>query len=94
MSATRISRGISRGGAIAITVDNMRIECFTGETLATAMLAAGQSAFRTDSKERERGLFCNMGACSECIVTLLPTGRRVRACLVEAQDGMKVATHG
>lgn len=94
MSASRITRGVSRGGPVALTVDGIRIECFAGETVATAMLAAGHSAFRTDSHDRERGLFCNMGACSECLVTLLPSGRRVRACLVEAHDGMEVATHG
>lgn len=92
MSATRITQGVTRGGPIAITVDGTRIACFAGETVTAAMLAADHIAFRLDSRGHERGMFCNMGVCSECLVTLVASGRRVRACLVEAHDGMEVVT--
>ena len=92
MSAHRITRGVSRGRPIAITVDGTRIECFAGETVAAAMLAADHAVFRADTRGQGRGMFCNMGVCSECLVTLIASGRRVRACLVEARDGMEVAT--
>ena len=94
MSATRTTRGVSRGRPIAITVDGTRIGCFAGETVAAAMLAADHIAFRMDTCGHERGMFCNMGVCSECLVTLVASGRRVRACLIEAHDGMEVTTHG
>ncbi|QCB56143.1 (2Fe-2S)-binding protein [Sphingopyxis sp. PAMC25046] len=92
MSATRITRGVNRGGPIAITVDGIRIECFAGETVAAAMLAADHAVFRADTRGQRRGMFCNMGVCSECLVTLIAGGPHVRACLVEARDGMEVAT--
>jgi sarcosine oxidase subunit alpha len=37
-----------------------------------------------------RGVFCNMGTCGQCTVTLLPEGRRLRACIVPVQPGMEV----
>ncbi|HWW59470.1 MAG TPA: (2Fe-2S)-binding protein [Sphingopyxis sp.] len=92
MSATRISQGVTRGGPIEITVDGTPITCFAGETVAAAMLAADHAVFRVDTRGQGRGMFCNMGVCSECLVTLIASGRRVRACLVEARDGMEVAT--
>lgn len=92
MSATRISQGVTRGGPIEITVDGTPITCFAGETVAAAMLAADHVVFRMDAHGQGRGMFCNMGVCSECLVTLVASGRRVRACLIEARDGMEVAT--
>lgn len=92
MTATRITRDVGRGGSITITVDGMRIECFAGETVAAAMLAAAHVVFRVDARGQGRGMFCNMGVCSECLITLVASGRRVRACLIEARDGMEVTT--
>lgn len=93
MSAVRIAPGVIRGAAINIIVDGEHIAGFAGETIATTMLAAGHSAFRSDTRGRERGIFCNMGSCCECLVTLAATGRRVRACLIEARDGIEILTH-
>ncbi len=94
MNAKRITQGVERGAPISIIVDGVPVACFAGETLATAMLAAGQSAFRSDLNGQPRGLLCNMGSCYECQVTVVATGHRVRACLTPAQDGMEIATHG
>ncbi|WP_448663942.1 2Fe-2S iron-sulfur cluster-binding protein [Sphingomonas sp. CJ20] len=94
MSATRIEPRVTRGNPITLIVDGERIACFAGEAVAAAMLAAGHMAFRRDSQGQPRGMFCNMGTCCECMVTLVANGRRVRACLVEAQDGLEVSTHG
>lgn len=94
MSADRIRHDVQRGEPIAITVDGQSVACFDGETVATAMLAAGLDTFRTDQRGRPRGLLCNMGSCYECLVTDTATGRRVRACLAQAADGMEVSTRG
>lgn len=90
----RIDQNVQRGEAIGLIVDGVRVAAFAGETVATAMLAAGEQAFRRDSRGTSRGLYCNMGTCSECLVTLVASGRRVRACLIEAADGLEIATHG
>ncbi len=89
----RIERDTRRGRPITIRVDGVEVASFEGETLAAAMLEQGP-AFRLDTRGRERGLFCNMGSCSECLITLLPSRRRVRACITAASDGMELSTHG
>lgn len=90
----RIEKGVERGEAITLIVDGAPVGAFAGETIAAAMLASGDSAFRRDMRGEPRGLYCNMGTCSECLVTLVASGRRGRACLIEAVDGLEVATHG
>lgn len=90
----RIESGVERGQAITLIVDGEPVRAFAGETIATAMLASGAAAFRRDTQGKPRGLYCNMGTCSECLVTVIASGRRVRACLAEAEDGLEIATHG
>lgn len=86
---------VVRGAGLALFVDGRRIEAFEGETLAVAMLAADARAFRVDGRGRPRGLFCNMGVCSECLVDVSSEGlpaRRLRACMIPVVAGMIVAT--
>ena len=89
----RIQHDVARGEAITIRVDGQDIAAFAGETVATAMLQHA-TAFRQDSRGKARGMFCNMGSCSECLVTMLPSNRRVRACITPATHGMEIDTHG
>ncbi len=89
----RIERDTERGRPLTLTVDGRSLTAFDGETLAAAMLEKG-AAFRRDTRGLDRGLFCNMGSCSECMVTLLPSGRRARACVTPVSDGMEVRTDG
>lgn len=77
---------------VRITVDGRPLVCRPGQTIAAAMLTARIRRFRTDLGGSPRGMFCNMGSCGECTVTL--GNRRVRACLVPVSDGMAVSTHG
>ncbi|PTS76620.1 hypothetical protein DBR17_14445 [Sphingomonas sp. HMWF008] len=84
---------IGRGDAITIRIDGREVPCFTGETIAAAMTAQAHAVFRVDRTGAPRGLFCNMGTCGECMVTLAD-GHRVRACITDAQDGMEIATDG
>ncbi len=90
----RRAEGIVRGAAMTLVVDGEAVRCFAGETIAAAMLANGLAAFRQDTHGRPRGMFCNMGSCGECTVTLVADGRRVRACLTPVADGLEVGTHG
>ena len=90
----RKTDGVSRGEPFAFSVDGDAIQVYPGETIATAMLAADATGFRRDRSGRARGLFCNMGVCSECLVHVRDgdVSRRVRACLVPAEPGMTVET--
>ena len=88
----RILPDVERGAPVTVRVDGVAVPAFEGETLATAMLAAGKGVFRHDSRGAPRGLYCNMGSCGECMVTV--AGRRVRACVTDVSAGMEVATDG
>lgn len=90
----RKTGGVSRGEVFILSVDGRELPAYPGETLATAMLAADARAFRKDRSGRPRGLFCNMGVCSECLVTVRADdgARRIRACVTSARPGMMVET--
>ena len=88
----RLDSNVERGRPVQITVDGETIAAYEGESLAAAMLAAGRRIFRhTHPEGQARGIFCGMGVCYECLVSL--AGReRVRACIVPVEDGMRVST--
>ena len=77
------------GRPIAFRFNDQRIEARLGETLAAALSAAEITTFRHTPSGAPRGVFCGMGACFDCVVTV--DGRiGQRACLTPAQDGMRV----
>lgn len=85
----RLPRGSS---AITILVDGMTVQAYPGETVATVLLALGRPVFRhTDRSGAPRGLFCGMGICFDCLVTV--DGQpNVRACLTTVRPGMVIET--
>ncbi|NHC14751.1 (2Fe-2S)-binding protein [Motilibacter deserti] len=80
------------GATGCLTVDGVEVPAVPGQTVAAAMLAAGQrQTRRTRLGGRPRGVFCGIGACFDCLVVL--NGRAgVRACLTEALPGDDVQT--
>jgi predicted molibdopterin-dependent oxidoreductase YjgC len=75
---------------IALTVDGERVEAQSGDTLLTALLAAGSGYLRTSEfGDGQRAGFCLMGACQDCWVDVAGRGR-VRACTTLAEAGMQV----
>ena len=63
-----------------------------GQTLGAALVAAGTTAWRTTRLEgRPRGLFCGIGVCFDCLVTVDGHPNQ-RACLVVARRDMVVVT--
>ena len=67
---------------------NIRVK--EGQSLAAALTEASHRAFRQTAKDAQRGIFCGMGVCQDCLVTVdgMPNQR---ACMTPAQDGMEVA---
>jgi hypothetical protein len=86
----RLNKGIKRGKPFEIMVNSAPYTAYPGETLATVLLATGRFAFRLSPVLREpRGLFCGMGICFECLLTV--NGRpNVRACVTVVQPGDRV----
>jgi predicted molibdopterin-dependent oxidoreductase YjgC len=87
----RIGPETQRGPAVTITVDGVPVQAYLGETIAGALLAKGQRAWRRTPQGEPRGLFCGMGICFDCTVTVdgMPN---LRACLTPVADGMEVVT--
>jgi len=60
-----------------------------GESLAAALIAAGIRSFRTTRTGAERGIFCGMGICQDCLVEV--DGRaNQRTCMVKLDRSMTV----
>jgi D-hydroxyproline dehydrogenase subunit gamma len=81
--------GGARGAKIRFSFEGRDIDAFAGETIATALLANGISAFsRNQADGSLRGMFCAMGVCQECAVMI--GGRIQEACRTVALPDMDV----
>ena len=81
-----------RGEAVFFTFDGRKLEARAGDTIASALVANGITAFRKSIKlGRGRGFFCGVGRCSSCNVVVdgVPD---VRACVTPVREGMEVET--
>ncbi len=77
------------GRPVTIQFDGRPIAALEGETIAAALSAAGIVAYRRTASGAPRGLYCGMGACFDCVVSV--DGRiGQRACLTKVADGMRV----
>ncbi len=83
---------MSSARTIAISVDGRPAACRDGETIAAALIGAGETAWRSTRRTgARRGLFCGIGVCFDCLVMVNGDGP-VRACLVTAQPGDQIST--
>jgi NADPH-dependent 2,4-dienoyl-CoA reductase/sulfur reductase-like enzyme len=74
---------------LRISFDGRAIECFAGDSVSAAMVDAGELVCREAADGSPRGVFCGMGVCHECLVTI--DGRPgQRACMTPVRDGMAV----
>lgn len=72
---------------ISITVDDTELTGPAGSTIAGILLENGRDSWRTTSRDaRPRGIFCGIGVCYDCILTV-GAERDVRACQRRACDG-------
>ncbi|MEW7850735.1 (2Fe-2S)-binding protein [Massilia aurea] len=80
-----------RPAPITVFVNGAPVEAHPGETVATALLAAGINHFRTARNGAPRAPVCNMGVCFECVVTV--DGRpATRSCMTLVEPGMQIET--
>ncbi|MFG3658430.1 (2Fe-2S)-binding protein [Streptomyces sp. NPDC047706] len=84
--------GARPGPVLAVTFDGREIAALPGQTVAAALWAAGITSWRgTRHAGRPRGVFCGIGVCFDCLVTV--NGRpNQRACLVPARPGDTIRT--
>jgi predicted molibdopterin-dependent oxidoreductase YjgC len=77
--------------ALRITVDGDSMTGEAGQTIAGVLLAAGRRSWRRAPSGAPRGLFCGIGVCFDCLVTINGV-RDVRACRRRAREGDVVTT--
>jgi sarcosine oxidase, subunit alpha len=81
---------IDRGTKVSFTFDGKRVEAHEGDTIGSALYAAGQRTFSRSFKyHRRRGLMCCAGQCPNCIVSV-DGAPGARACIEPVRDGLKV----
>src|SRR4051794_25594303 len=81
---------IDRSRRLAFTFDGRSVEAYAGDTIASALYAAGQRTFSRSFKyHRPRGELCGCGQCANSLVDV--DGRPgIRACSEPVVDGMRV----
>ena len=60
-----------------------------GETVAAALLAAGELRLRVAEDGTPRGMLCGIGVCWECRC-IIDGAANTRACMTEARPDMRV----
>jgi thioredoxin reductase len=77
------------GRTVELLVEARPVTAHTGDTVAAALIDAGLRVCRVTGNEQPRGVFCGMGVCQECVMTI--DGARARTCMTFVRDGMTVA---
>ena len=74
------------------TFDDRDIPFRPGQSVAAALMDAGIKSWRTTRKNKTpRGLFCGIGICYDCLVTVDGEANQ-RACLVPAKPGTRLSS--
>lgn len=73
---------------VTVLIDGDPVPANVGQTVAEALLARGLST-RRHVKGGWRALYCMMGVCFECLVTIDGVQNR-QACMVSVAEGMQI----
>lgn len=76
-----------------IEFEGEALDARPGESLAATLTAHGIRSFRTTERGAERGVFCGMGVCQDCLVEVDGQPNQ-RACTVKVDRPMKVRREG
>ena len=74
---------------VTIWFEDRPIKAREGEPILSALVAAGIGVLRHTKKGSPRRMFCGIGRCTDCVMTVdgVPG---VRTCVTEAREGMRV----
>jgi predicted molibdopterin-dependent oxidoreductase YjgC len=82
----------TQGKKVKFTLDGKAMEGREGDTIASALQAAGVRVFRESiNLHRPRGFFCAIGRCANCsmVVDGVPN---TKVCVTRLKEGMVVET--
>jgi predicted molibdopterin-dependent oxidoreductase YjgC len=86
--------GSRKGDAFIVRVDGAEVTAYDGDSVAAVLVRDGRVSWRrTRHGDRPRGLFCGIGACQDCLVTVDGVAG-VRACVAPAREGSSITTDG
>ena len=75
---------------VTLVFEGTTIQAHPGDSVAAAILAAGRGSTRTTPVSgQQRGPFCMMGVCFECLLEIDDVPNR-QGCMVTVEDGMRV----
>ena len=77
------------GAPLQFLFDGQAVAAVEGETIAAALIASGIHAMRETRGGERRGVYCGMGACQECLVTV-DGQASLRACMTRVRQGQVV----
>lgn len=92
MTPSRPTPGTAPPRRLAATFNGEPIEAEQGQSIAAALMAAGIHAWRDTRGGSPRGLFCGIGVCFDCLVTVDGESGQ-RACMIPLAEGMEVTAH-
>lgn len=77
---------------VSILFDGKPLAALPGDTVASALYAAGIRSWRQSRAGDERGLLCGIGLCFDCLLTV-DGSPNLRACQTVVKEGMVVQTN-
>lgn len=76
--------------AISVKLNERTVSTAAGQSVGSVLMGQGINSWRTTRNEgKPRGLFCGIGACYDCLITIDGQANQ-RACMVEARDSMSI----
>lgn len=79
-----------RGDKITFLFNGREVDAYPNETIAAALHAAGiRKLGESPELHRPRGLFCAIGNCSSCFMTV-DGEPNMRVCVIKVKSGMRV----
>ncbi|MGP5690517.1 (2Fe-2S)-binding protein [Glutamicibacter ardleyensis] len=75
---------------ITVNLNAIPVETEAGQSVGSVLMGQGIKAWRNTRNEgKPRGLFCGIGACYDCLITIDAESNQ-RACMVQARDSMNI----
>ena len=88
--AGRLQQDLTRGKPLEFFFNGQLVKAYEGETIATALIAAGHWVFHKSAKKSgPRGVYCNIGICHSCLV-VVDGQRNIRACQTPVSSDCRV----